>query len=152
MEAEVMVDILRRVRHDFGNNLQVILGYIDLNRPQQAREYIVDVVQKIAAERNVFECGEAQLALYLYKQLLMARDLGIILRYKELVLSSCNILESRNEPFKTLASLSPKFREMEDDPLVNVSLYEEEKGKVKMILAWPQPQAGHLEVIIEELK
>ena len=151
MDTEQMVEILRRVRHDFGNNLQVVLGYIDLNRPQQARKYILDIVKELSAERNIFECQEAKLALYLYKQMLMARDLGIILRYKELEIYSYNILESHNEPFKTLASISPGLRDRDEDSMVDLSLYDEE-GKVKMLFAWQKPEAGDLKVIIEELK
>lgn len=151
MEAEQAVDILRRLRHDFGNYLQVILGYIDLERPEQARKYILAVVEDLASERIVFENLEGEAALYLYQQLLMARDLGIILRYKELDSIPWTILQRKNEPFKTLESISQKFRAMEDDPLVNLSLYGIEDG-VKMLFDWQQPEPGQLEVFIEELK
>lgn len=151
MEAEQAVDILRRLRHDFGNYLQVILGYIDLERPEQARKYILAVVEDLASERIVFENLEGEAALYLYQQLLMARDLGIILRYKELDSISWTVLQRKNEPFKSLESISQKFRAMEDDPLVNLSLYGIEDG-VKMLFDWQQPEPGRLEVFIEELK
>lgn len=151
MEAEQAVDILRRLRHDFGNYLQVILGYIDLERPEQARKYILAVVEDLASERIVFENLEGEAALYLYQQLLMARDLGIILRYKELDSISWTVLQRKNEPFKSLESISQKFRAMEDDPLVNLSLYGIEDG-VKMLFDWQQPEPGQLEVFIEELK
>lgn len=151
MEAEQAVDILRRLRHDFGNYLQVILGYIDLERPEQARKYILAVVEDLASERIVFENLEGEAALYFYQQLLTARDLGIILRYKELDSIPWTILQRKNEPFKTLESISQKFRAMEDDPLVNLSLYGIEDG-VKMLFDWQQPEPGRLEVFIEELK
>lgn len=152
METGRAVDILRRVRHDFGNYLQVVLGYIDLNRPEQARDYILGVVEELAAERIIFESLDAEAALYFYQQLLMARDLGIILRYTELDHnSSWTILQERNEPFKTLALLSQKFRTMADDPMVNLSLYNT-GDEIKMLFEWQQPEPGQLEVIIEELK
>ncbi|MGS0765155.1 Spo0B domain-containing protein [Syntrophomonas curvata] len=145
METERAVDILRRVRHDFGNYLQVILGYIDLKRPEQARDYILGVVEDLASERIIFENLEEEAVLYFYQQLLMARDLGIILRYKELGRISWAVLQGK------LESLSRKFRAMEDDPVVNLSLYGTEDG-VRMLFAWQQPEPGQLEVIIEELR
>ena len=146
METERAVDILRRVRHDFGNYLQVILGYIDLKRPEQARDYILGVVEDLASERIIFENLEEEAVLYFYQQLLMARDLGIILRYKELGRISWAVLQGKNEPFTTLESLSRKFWAMEDDPVVNLSLYGTEDG-VRMLFAWQQPEPGQLEVL-----
>jgi len=151
MEAERAVDILRRLRHDFGNYLQVVLGYIDLNRPEQAREYILGLVEDLAAERVIFENLEGEEALYLYQQLLLARDLGIILRYKELDHITWQTMQRENEPFKTIEQISPKFRAMEDDPIVNLSIYNTDNG-VKMRYEWKKPEPGQLEAIIEELK
>jgi stage 0 sporulation protein B (sporulation initiation phosphotransferase) len=151
MEAERAVDILRRLRHDFGNYLQVVLGYIDLNRPEQAREYILGLVEDLAAERVIFENLEGEEALYLYQQLLLARDLGIILRYKDLDPITWQTMQRENEPFKTLEQISPKFRAMEDDPIVNLSIYNTDNG-VKMRYEWKKPEPGQLEAIIEELK
>ncbi|MDD3897563.1 MAG: Spo0B domain-containing protein, partial [Syntrophomonadaceae bacterium] len=108
MEAEQALAILRRVRHDFGNYLQVILGYIDLDRPEQAKRYLLDIVEELATERNIFESLDAEAALYFYQQLLRARDLGIILKYRELQVNSWTILKMQNQPFNTLASLSPE--------------------------------------------
>lgn len=146
MEPERAVDILRKVRHDWGNYLQVILGYIDLKRPEQARDYILKVVEGLNSERIIFENLKGEAILYFYQQLLMAHDLGIILRYKEFNCVSWAVLQDKNEPFTTLKSLSPKFRAMEDDPVVDLSLYGAEDG-VRMMFAWQQPEPGQLEVL-----
>lgn len=39
-ELENYVDLLRKQRHDFMNDLQVIYGYLQIKRPQGALEYI----------------------------------------------------------------------------------------------------------------
>jgi stage 0 sporulation protein B (sporulation initiation phosphotransferase) len=147
MEAEQMVAILRRLRHDFGNYLQVILGYIDLNRPEKAKNYILNIVEELTAERNIFERLDAEATLYFYQQLLMVRDLGIILKYKELSICSWTILKEKNQPYNTLTSLLPEFDTMDDDPVINLSLSEAQEG-VTMLFEWKQPQAGTLKVIV----
>ncbi|MDD2372385.1 MAG: Spo0B domain-containing protein [Syntrophomonadaceae bacterium] len=151
MEAEQALAILRRVRHDFGNYLQVILGYIDLDRPEQAKRYLLDIVEELATERNIFESLDAEAALYFYQQLLRARDLGIILKYRELQVNSWTILKMQNQPFNTLASLSPEFNGMDDDPIIYLSFLEGGAG-VTMLFEWEEPRAGTLKVIVEELK
>jgi stage 0 sporulation protein B (sporulation initiation phosphotransferase) len=147
MEAEQALAMLRRVRHDFGNYLQVILGYIDLDRPEKAKSYILDIVEELATQRNIFESLDAEAALYFYQQLLMARDLGIILKYKELQVTSWTILKTQNQPFTTLASLPPEFSGMDDDRIIYLSLLENEEG-VTMLFEWEQPRVGTFKVIV----
>ncbi len=147
MDSEQMVAVLRRLRHDFGNYLQVILGYIDLNRPEKAKSYILDIVEELAEERNIFEKLDAEAALYFYQQLLMARDLGIILKYKELSIRSWRILEEQNQPINALTSLLPEFNGMNDDIIINLSFSELEAG-VTMLFEWEQPRAGMCKVIV----
>ncbi len=147
MESEQMVAILRRMRHDFGNYLQVILGYIDLNRPEKAKSYILNIVEELAVQRNIFESLESEAALYFYQQLLMARDLGIILKYKDLQILSWTILKKQNQPLNSLTSLLPEFKGIGDEPVINLSLSEDQAG-VTMLFEWEQPQAGMLKVIV----
>ncbi|MGI5911382.1 MAG: Spo0B domain-containing protein [Syntrophomonadaceae bacterium] len=145
------VETLRQLRHDFGNYLQVILGYIDLNQPYQAREYILEIVENLAAERNIFEIPDNQAILYFYNQLLKARNLGIILRYKDLNINSWSRLMELNEPFNTLSALSQRLQEKDDNLRISLSLNEIGKSII-MLFEWQKPEAGKYKVIIEELK
>ncbi len=147
MESEQMIAILRRMRHDFGNYLQVILGYIDLNRPEKAKSYILNIVEELAVQRNIFESLESEAALYFYQQLLMARDLGIILKYKDLQILSWAILKKQNQPLNSLTSLLSEFKGIDDEPVINLSLSEDQAG-VTMLFEWEQPQAGMLKVVV----
>ena len=39
-ESEDFINVLRKQRHDFMNDLQVIYGYLQIKRPQGALDYI----------------------------------------------------------------------------------------------------------------
>ena len=102
MEADRTVALIRKIRHDFGNHLQVISGYLELNHPEKVQQYVNRLVIDSREERVVFEVAEADTALYLFEQLLTARDYGIKIMYKQIDLSSVEPLMSINEPLNTL--------------------------------------------------
>ncbi len=123
-----MVQLLRRVRHDYGNHLQVIMSYIDLGRHEMAKKYIVSVAEQAASERALFEQAPPQVALYLYNQMLAARDLGIILEYNEIKTDSIDPLLLNGQPGQALKDLSKKlakFGDDEDYATVTLSIYQE---------------------------
>ncbi|MGE5390501.1 MAG: Spo0B domain-containing protein [Deltaproteobacteria bacterium] len=129
MNSEDMVRLLRRVRHDYGNHLQVIMSYIDLGRYEMAKNYIVNVAEQAASERTLFEQAPADVALYLYDQMLAARDLGIILEYNEIRVDSVLSLQTNDQPCQTLKELNKKMTkpgEDEDYATVTLSIYQED--------------------------
>ncbi|MDD3268361.1 MAG: Spo0B domain-containing protein, partial [Syntrophomonadaceae bacterium] len=81
MDTAKSVELLRRMRHDFANHLQVISGYIELERYQDVKDYIADIVEEMSGERKIFESLDAEVVWHLYEKMLSARDLGIILKY-----------------------------------------------------------------------
>lgn len=128
MDSEDMVRVLRRVRHDYGNHLQVIMSYIDLERYEMAKNYIVGVAENAAMERTLFEHVQAPLALYLYDQMLTARELGIILEYNEIGVGFAEPLQSHNEPYRTLKELNKRMNKPGDDEdyaTISLSLHQE---------------------------
>ena len=128
MEAEQMVDILRRARHDFGNHLQVIGGYLEMGQPDRVKDYLRTVMEEISSERIIFEALSGEAALYFYEQLSRAHDLGIILRYEDLDIASWDILKASDEPYQRLAILCKDIVRSDEDTLVYLSLYEDERG------------------------
>ncbi|NLO21361.1 MAG: hypothetical protein GX119_05105 [Syntrophomonadaceae bacterium] len=130
MKGQKTVDLLRGIRHDFGNHLQVILGYMDLGSPQQARQYILKLVEEMAAERLIFESTDADTALYLYEQLLLSRELGVILRYDEIKVKSPDLLQLNNEPWRSLQQVLKEWEveNEEDEPMVYLEIYEKSDG------------------------
>ncbi len=139
MEADKVLAIIRRLRHDYGNHFQVISGYAQLGMLEPIQEYLQSVTEEIRAERIIFESVDADAALYLYTQLLKARDQGIILRYEDLVLKQSKLLEERDEPCHSLTLLVQEMQ-AEEEELVYLSIYEDEQG-IDLFFSWgDQPQ------------
>lgn len=132
MEAEQMVNLLRRIRHDYGNDLQVIMGYIDLGKPEQAREYIHSIVEQHLRERLLFESMPAEAALYFYQQALLCGDLGVILRYKNWQMDSHAVFEQKQEPYQSLKRLAEEAAwRLDEDPCIYASITAKDgKGQV----------------------
>lgn len=128
MKAEFMVDLLRRVRHDFANHLQVISGYLQLDQPEQVQDYLHKILDDMAAERIIFQSLPGAASLYLYDQLLAAYDQGITLRFEDIELESWELLKANGEPAAGLAVLKQDLNAADDDQIVYLSIYEEEKG------------------------
>jgi hypothetical protein len=128
LEAEQAVDLLRRVRHDFSNHLQVIGGYLEMGQPEQVKEYLRMVMEEISSERIIFQALHGESALYFYEQLSKARDMGIILRYEDLDIDSWDILKSSDEPCHSMADLCRNMAQSDEEPLIYLSIYEDERG------------------------
>ncbi|MGI5921449.1 MAG: Spo0B domain-containing protein [Syntrophomonadaceae bacterium] len=127
MEEQKVVDIIRRMRHDFGNYLQVIGGYLELDKKEQAQYYIREIAGRMAQERIIFELLPADQALYFYQQVLLARELGVILVYEDFDIKSLAVLEAYQEPGNTLKKLADGINK-ENDVVIALSLYEDENG------------------------
>lgn len=130
MEASQAVSLLRRMRHDFANHLQVISGYLDMGWEERMSDYIRSIIAGLNQERIIFEAVDADVALYLYEQLLMIKDMGIILVYEELDLQTVQLLMGKNEPVSSLAAMRDEIEaaDGEDEPVVYLSIYEGEKS------------------------
>lgn len=126
MDTPKIVNLIRRIRHDFANDLQVILGYIDLNRPQEAKRYISAIIEEMAAQRTIFEKVEAEMALYFYQQMLLATELGVILRYEKIEIKTLHKFQELNEPYKSLTTITRDFKYADDEPVIYLSLYEKD--------------------------
>lgn len=128
MQAEQMVDLLRRVRHDFSNHLQVVSGYLDMEQPQKAQEYLRTLMEDMIAERIIFQAQSGEAALYFYEQVLKAYNLGVTLRYEDIDIDSWAILKANGEPNKSLAELCRELIKSQDDVTVYLSIYEDPQG------------------------
>lgn len=130
MEASQMVSLLRRMRHDFANHLQVLSGYAEMGWEERLAGYIRSIITELNQDRIIFEAVDAETALYLYEQLLMIKDMGIILIYEELDLQSGQILMAYNEPVNSIAAMQADITaaDGEDEPVVYLSIYEGESS------------------------
>lgn len=72
---EDFLKILSVRRHDFLNHIQVISGYLQLNKIDRAKEYLVHMVDELSRESQLCNCRSGQVAvalLYLQYQALLA--------------------------------------------------------------------------------
>ncbi|MEA4923775.1 MAG: Spo0B domain-containing protein [Syntrophomonadaceae bacterium] len=128
MEAEQMVSLIRRIRHDFSNHLQVISGYLDMQQPQKAKAYLTTLMDDIVAERVIFQSQSGDAALYFYEQVLTAYNLGVALHYEDIDIDSWEILKAKGEPCCSLAQLCRELIQSQQDVIVYLSIYEDAQG------------------------
>lgn len=83
MNPEEILTLLRHQRHDFGNHLQVIGGYLEMGMAGRAREYLQEIYRQFDEERRIFAVQPPELALLLYQQFLKAREHGLDMRLGE---------------------------------------------------------------------
>ncbi|NLJ71599.1 MAG: hypothetical protein GX333_01145, partial [Syntrophomonadaceae bacterium] len=82
MEASKVLALIRRLRHDFGNHLQVIGGFTELGYTGEVQDYIADLVREMGEERILFELNDPELSLFLLQQKLYAQEVGVMLNYQ----------------------------------------------------------------------
>jgi hypothetical protein len=127
MIDQEMTALLRRIRHDFGNHLQVISGYLQIERPAQALDYLGSVVDEMNSERVLFDLP-ADAALYFYSQLLRARDAGMMVLFKDIDIQSWESLKAKDEPYQTLAAWRQGVDSDGYEIMVELSLHEDQSG------------------------
>lgn len=64
-EIDYAVDLIRMQRHDFMNYLQVIYGYIQINKANEALKYIKDVNNKMMLLSRIYSIDSPILSLLL---------------------------------------------------------------------------------------
>ena len=68
---------LRDQRHDFINHIQVIWGYLQLNKSNLASEYINRILIRFEVVGRIFKINNPSLSLLLYDNVLKASKLDI---------------------------------------------------------------------------
>ncbi|GAB6179815.1 hypothetical protein JCM14036_11340 [Desulfotomaculum defluvii] len=75
------IHLLRCHRHDFLNHLQVILGYIQLNKTTKAEEYIKNINQELSDIRIISNIQLPEVAVLLYTKKAEANQSNIKLNF-----------------------------------------------------------------------
>ncbi|GAB4263752.1 sensor histidine kinase [Thermincola ferriacetica] len=76
-DSREIIEILRLYRHDFLNHLQVITGFIQLNRPDNALNYINEVVDALKKQSLISNMEHPEVASLLFKKMYYAEREGI---------------------------------------------------------------------------
>lgn len=81
MEAGAILGVIRTQKHDFLNHLQVILGYLQLNKISEARKYIEEVAFETGRLSKINHLYPAEAALVLLVAQNEAARQGITMEY-----------------------------------------------------------------------
>lgn len=127
MKTQTVVDLLKRQRHDYGNVLQVVGAYLEMNMAEEAQQYICEKREELFSEQNLFNTADVDIALYLYLQALKANDLGFNLYYEDIAITSYELLKANNEPNTSLSNLI-RNSSLTRETNIYLSLYEDELG------------------------
>lgn len=84
MRAQETVDLLRRQRHDFANHLQVLRGYLELDQPSRALDYLLRISQELTIERQMFINDAPETSLFLYRMYLLAMERGLAFQVEDI--------------------------------------------------------------------
>jgi hypothetical protein len=74
---EDVIAIVNRHRHDWMNDLQVLFGYIQMNRHDRIKEYIGRLSDKLSRESMVSKLTDPDLVAYLYRFPAVCDRLGL---------------------------------------------------------------------------
>lgn len=64
-EARDLLDVINHYRHDWLNDLQVLFGYVQLNKAEKLKEYVEELSDKLYRESLVSKLGIPELVAYL---------------------------------------------------------------------------------------
>lgn len=145
MNSEQVIQLLRQLRHDFGNHLQVISGYLDLGRSDEVKKYIQSLAEDMAEERIIFEACSPDTALYFYHQLLLARERGLKMSYRDLSVSSVAALEKCQEPLQSVIKAAASA----DDSRITVSVHQSENGGILLYISTDEEQEPVVVTVME---
>lgn len=76
-----IVNHIRAQRHDFMNDMQVIWGYLQLGKPEEAGKYIVRMNSCMDLYSRIFYLGNPTLSLFLYDNINRAKKLGLSVEF-----------------------------------------------------------------------
>lgn len=122
MQEEQVLNLIRYLRHDFGNCLQVIHSCIEVERPQDSQTFIKQWVEEMKNDKIIFSLSDAKLAVHLFQTKILAHDLGVRVIYDEIqtgVSTSCIV---HDEPFTALCKFAEGGWRDLDDPVVHIKL------------------------------
>lgn len=115
-DAALLLEVMRRHRHDFLNHLQVVSGFLQLGKVDRALEYIRRVSGEMEKLGAILRLKYPQMATLLLKNSLLAQDKQI-----DLDLDLATDLHSWTAPDEHVFALSRRMweniiRAMEDLP------------------------------------
>jgi sensor histidine kinase regulating citrate/malate metabolism len=131
MQEEQVLNLIRHLRHDFGNCLQVVQSCIEIDRPRDGKAVIEEWVEQKRREKIIFDLPDAELAVHLYQTMVSAREIGLRVVYDEVQIGVSAFCQARGEPLAALRELFRSRWQNLAEPTVHVTLQEND-GRVMM--------------------
>lgn len=74
-ETDALITCMNEKRHDWLNHLQVIMGYLSINRYDRLRPYLKQLMAEIKAESDICHIGYNPLSRYLLTHKMLRKDM-----------------------------------------------------------------------------
>ncbi|WP_291632480.1 Spo0B domain-containing protein [Clostridium sp.] len=133
-ELEYYIDILRKQRHDFMNDLQVIYGYLQLSRPESALEYINKLSKENEIISEIYKLQDNGFSLCLENNIkkLWSNEVKVEI---DIEISNFKYKVFENECNKKSDLVNTIFKEVEatNDNFVYIYIFEDELGESLLI-------------------
>jgi len=97
---------LRVYKHDFLNHLQVVLGYLQLKKPERALEYLKEAIEEVEKSGSVMRLGLPSVAFWLLLEELKQKEQGIIFQ----LTNDTDFIASEEQEQAILTCLKPLVR------------------------------------------
>lgn len=132
-KVEAVIDNLRNQRHDFMNEIQVLYGYIQMNKHEEALRYLKKISEENANISYIYNLGDKFLGYILEKNIKSIKKYGILLDI-ESEMSSFNHIYFEDEFYKKIDLVNNIFNELKShSKKIYIYLFEDELGKSLLI-------------------
>jgi sensor histidine kinase regulating citrate/malate metabolism len=84
MDKDILVNI-REQRHNFANDIQVIWGYLQIGRVNEAKDYIRELNKRANIYNSIFKIGNPSLCIFLYKNIAKAFNIDVNIDFESSV-------------------------------------------------------------------
>lgn len=123
------IDILRRQRHDFMNDVQVIYGYLQIDKQNEAIKYIERLCEqnKVISEIYALQNNSAALCLERNIRKLWTKDRSVIYD-SEITLDDCDFTKDHDKKCSLIDNIFDEF-ENNDSKYIYIYIYEDSNGK-----------------------
>lgn len=128
-----LIDLLRSNRHDFANHLQVIMGFIQLNKSSCAIDYIKEVNGQLASQTIISNLKNQGIAALLLKKQGEAENLGVKL-FLEVENDLDNLSVATSDLIRIVGNLLDNaiyaVNKKGNDPQVKVLIKRDDNGHI----------------------
>ncbi|MFT5872749.1 MAG: ferritin [Clostridium sp.] len=133
-ELEDYIDLLRKQRHDFMNDLQVIYGYLQMSRPESALGYIDKLSKENEIISEIYKLQDNEFSLCLENNIkkLWSNEVKVEI---DVEVSNFKYKIFKNECNKKSDLVNTIFTEVEatNDNFVYIYIFEDELGESLLI-------------------